>query len=51
MDTPYRLYLGHIPAGDLPLLLAHQVVWIAAIVLVGRWLLSLGQRRLVVQGG
>ena len=51
VDTPYRFYLGHIPAGDLPLLLAHQMVWIAAIVLFGRWLLSRGQRRLVVQGG
>ena len=51
VDTPYRFYLGHIPVGDLPLLLAHQVVWGAAIVLFGRWLLSRGLRRLVVQGG
>lgn len=51
VDTPYRFYLGHIPASDLPLHLAHQLVWIAAIVLTGRWLLSRGLRRLVVQGG
>ena len=51
VDTPYRFYLGHIPAGDLPMLLAHQLVWITAIVLFGRWLLSRGLRSLVVQGG
>ena len=51
VDTPYRFYLGHIPAADLPLLLAHQLVWVVAIVLTGRWLLSRGLRRLVVQGG
>ena len=51
MDTPYRFYLGHIPASDLMLHLAHQLLWATAIVLAGRWLLSRGLRRLVVQGG
>ena len=51
VDTPYRFYLGHIPASDLPLHLAHQLVWGVAIILFGRWLLSRGLRRLVVQGG
>ena len=51
VDTPYRFYLGHIPAADLPFHLAHQLVWIVAIVLIGRWTLSRGLRRLVVQGG
>ena len=51
VDTPYRFYLGHIPAADLPLHVAHQLVWFVAIVLTGRWLLSRGLRRLVVQGG
>ena len=51
VDTPYRFYLGHIPVGDLPLLLAHQMVWVVAIVLIGRWMLSRGLRRLVIQGG
>ena len=49
--TPYRFCLGHIPAADLPLHLAHQLVWALAIVLIGRWMLSLGLRRLVIQGG
>ncbi len=51
VDTPYRFYLGHVPAADLPLHLAHQLAWVVAIILLGRWLLSRGLRRLVVQGG
>ena len=51
VDVPYRLYLGHIPPGDALSLLAHQVVWIVGLVAFGRWLLSRGVHRLVVQGG
>lgn len=50
-DTPYRLYLGHIPPGDVVFHLAHQLAWTVALVVMGRWLLSRGVRRLVVQGG
>ena len=51
VDTPFRLYLGHIPPGGLLLHLGHQLVWAGALVVFGRWLLSRGVRRLVVQGG
>ena len=51
VDTPFRLYLGHIPPGDLLFHLAHQLAWTAAIVIFGRWLLARGVRRLVFQGG
>ena len=51
LDTPYRLYLGHIPSGDLLFHLGHQLAWTVALVLIGRWVLSKGLRRLVVQGG
>jgi ABC-2 type transport system permease protein len=51
VDTPYRLYIGHLPVSDLPLLLAHQLGWTVAIVLLGQWLLSRGLRRMTVQGG
>lgn len=51
VDTPYRLYMGHIPPGDVLFHLTHQAVWTVAIVLIGRWALSRGLRRLVVQGG
>ena len=51
VDVPYRLYLGHIPPSELPMLLAHQIVWTAAIILLGRWVLSRGLRQAVIQGG
>jgi ABC-2 type transport system permease protein len=51
VDTPFRLYLGHIPASDLPIYLAHQLGWTVAFVILGRWILSRGLRRLTVQGG
>lgn len=51
MDTPFRVYLGLAPAAAAPLLLAHQLAWAAALMLAGRWALSRGLRRLVVQGG
>ena len=51
VDTPFRLYMGHIPSGDMLIHLAHQSVWILALVVLGRWVLSRGLRRLVVQGG
>ncbi len=51
VDTPYRLYVGHLPASDLPILLAHQLAWTVAIVLLGQWMLSRGLRRMTVQGG
>ena len=51
VDIPFRLYMGHIPVAELPAMLAHQLGWTAALVLLGRWLLSRGVRRIVVQGG
>ena len=51
VDTPYRLYLGHLPASDLGLLFGHQLLWTFAFILLGRWMLSRGLRRLTVQGG
>jgi ABC-2 type transport system permease protein len=51
MDTPFRLYMGHIPPGEALPFLLHQLAWTLALVALGRWMLSLGVRRLVVQGG
>src|SRR5439155_7931799 len=34
MDTPFRLYLGHIPPTQLPFILGHQLAWpLARIIL------------------
>ena len=51
VDIPFRLYLGHIPAGDAVFHLVHQLAWTVGLVVFGRWVLSRGVRRLVVQGG
>jgi ABC-2 type transport system permease protein len=51
IDTPFRLYVGNLPASALPLTLAHQFLWTIALVLLGRYLLARAQQRMVVQGG
>jgi len=51
MDLPFRIYIGHLGAGDWAGALGHQAAWAAGLVLLGRWALCRGQRRLVVQGG
>ena len=51
MDTPFRLYVGHTPPESALPLIGRQVLWIALLVLYGRWVLSRGTRRLVIQGG
>jgi len=51
VDAPFRLYMGHIPPGEMAGVLAHQLAWTVALVLLGRWLLARAAQRLVVQGG
>jgi ABC-2 type transport system permease protein len=51
LDLPVRVYTGHIPASGAGLVLLHQLGWTAALVLLGRWLLARGIRRLTLQGG
>lgn len=50
-DTPYRLYIGHIPPVAALPVIAHQLAWTAALILLGQWLLGRSLRRLVAQGG
>jgi ABC-2 type transport system permease protein len=50
-DTPFRLYTGNIPASQAIPLLFRQLIWTIALILLGRYLLSVGMRRLVIQGG
>jgi len=51
VDLPFRIFTGHIAPGAVLPVLRHQLLWTAAIVLAGRWLLARGLRRIVVQGG
>jgi ABC-2 type transport system permease protein len=51
VDLPFRVFTGHIHPGAAVSVLQLQISWTVAIVLLGRWLLSQGMRRVVVQGG
>jgi ABC-2 type transport system permease protein len=51
MDTPFRLYLGSLTGQDALAAMAHQLVWAALLVLLGRSVLARGVTRMVVQGG
>jgi ABC-2 type transport system permease protein len=51
VDIPHRLYMGDLPPSALPGLLLFQGGWILAYMAAGRWLLAMGSKRLVVQGG
>ena len=51
MDTPFRIYLGHLSAGGAAFALLHQGVWILVLLALGRFLLSKARRRITIQGG
>ena len=51
IDSPFRLYVGHIPPSDLWLVVLHQLAWTIALVAFGKWLMARGLRRIEIQGG
>ena len=51
VDTPFRLYVGNIPPEQAASAIAQQLVWAVALIMLGRWVLARGLRKLVVQGG
>ena len=51
IDTPFRLYLGHIPPDAVWSAVGHQLLWTGLLVIAGRAILAFATRRLVVQGG
>ena len=51
VDTPTRIYSGDLVAAEAWLALAWSAGWIVVLVLIGRWGLERGVRRLVVAGG
>jgi ABC-2 type transport system permease protein len=51
LDTPLRIYLGSLAGAGAYAAIAHQLLWIALLSLLGRSLLARGLRRLVVGGG
>jgi ABC-2 type transport system permease protein len=51
IDVPFRIYLGQLAPGGILVGFVQQIVWIVLFILLGRWLVSRGLRRLVAQGG
>jgi ABC-2 type transport system permease protein len=51
VDTPFRIYTGHIPAAAVWPHILHQAAWVALLLAGGRRLMETGRRRLVAQGG
>lgn len=50
-QVPISVYLGKIDGPTLARLLGVQALWLAALVLIGRWVLSRMVQRLTIQGG
>ncbi len=51
VDVPFRIYSGNMPLDLACVEVMGQLLWIIALVSLGRFLLSRGTRKLVVQGG
>ncbi len=51
MDIPFRLFNGSLPPTAVWRLLAHQLGWCLALIMIGRGLMARAKRRLVIQGG
>jgi len=51
VDTPFRLYLGAVPAAEIAPRILLQVLWTVALVLGGILLASRAMRKVVLQGG
>lgn len=50
-DFPFRVYSGHIPHAEALGGIVRQLIWLAALLTLGRYLLGKALRRLVIQGG
>ena len=51
IDTPFRIYSGHLAGAAAVQALAVQAAWVVALVAVGHRLLARGLRKVVIQGG
>ena len=51
MDTPFRIYSGHLSGASAGLALARQTIWVVALVILGRAVMARVMSRLQTQGG
>ena len=51
IDTPFRIYSGHLAGSEALHALLVQAAWVVALVAAGHRLMAVGIRKLVIQGG
>jgi ABC-2 type transport system permease protein len=51
MDTPFRIYSGHLAGREAMFALGRQAIWILLLVMIGRTLMTRVMARLQTQGG
>jgi len=51
VDMPFRIYVGNIPPNEIFLVLAHQLLWAAVFIAIGKAMVSRGVKIMTVQGG
>ena len=51
IDTPFRIYSGHLAGAEALRALLVQAAWVVALVAAGHRLMALGIRKVVIQGG
>ena len=51
IDTPFRIYSGHLAGAEALRALLVQAAWVVALVAAGHRLMGLGIRKVVIQGG
>ncbi len=51
LDKPFRLFTGNLLPNELLNVLLHQIFWIFVIIILGRFLVKYGVKKLVIQGG
>lgn len=51
IQLPTEIFLGRHQGIDVLSILAQQAAWVSALLLLGRWMLAVATRRVVVQGG
>lgn len=50
-DLPFRVYSGHIPVDDAVIGTGIQLIWLLALIMIGKFTMRKALRRVVVQGG
>ena len=50
-NTPFLIYVGHMEPREALGAMAAQLLWLVGLVVLGRWLMGRGLKKVVIQGG